>query len=181
MCSVFGHCTNPSSTMRIIKVISILAMISAVFTTYAEESHEAKKINPKEIVNQIVENSNGNVNIEMTNDLYELLIPQKKNLKPTNRKGIYRTHGYRIQVFSDGRNQHTLEARANARGNAILAKFPKYRGQVYTFSKLPNWFTRVGNFETIEEANEALKELKRAFPSFAGEMRTVNCEVLIRK
>lgn len=117
----------------------------------------------------------------MSDDLYNLLIPTKKERKVVNRNGTYRTMGYRIQVFSDGRNQHTLEARANARGNAVLSRFPKYKGQVYTFSKSPNWFTRIGNFETMEDANSALKELKRAFPSFSGEMRIVKCEVLIRK
>jgi uncharacterized glyoxalase superfamily metalloenzyme YdcJ len=85
-----------------------------------------------------------------------------------------------VQVFSDGRNQTTLEARARARGNAIVAKFPKDRGQVYSFSKSPNWYTRVGNFSTAAEANAALQELKRAFPSFASEMRTVKCDIILK-
>ena len=89
--------------------------------------------------------------------------------------------GYSIQVFSDGRNQGSLEARAKARGSAVLAKFPKYRGQVYTFSQSPSWYTRVGNFRTQQEASEALSELKRAFPSFASEMRVVKCKIVVIK
>lgn len=163
------------------KIISILILLSVAFTAHAEEQENHKIINPEQIVNDIVNGSNNNVSIEMSDDLYNLLIPTKKERKVVNRNGTYRTMGYRIQVFSDGRNQHTLEARANARGNAVLSRFPKYKGQVYTFSKSPNWFTRIGNFETMEDANSALKELKRAFPSFSGEMRIVKCEVLIRK
>lgn len=89
--------------------------------------------------------------------------------------------GYRIQVFSDGRNPSTLQSRAKLRGNAIVAKFPKYRGQVYSFSSSPNWYTRVGNFKTHEEASSALAELKRAFPSFAAEMRVVKSTITVIK
>ena len=90
-------------------------------------------------------------------------------------------YGYRVQVFSDGRNQGTLEARAKARGSAVLARFPKYRGQVYTYSQSPNWYTRVGNFRSQQEANAALHELKRAFPSFSSEMRVVKCKIVVIK
>lgn len=94
---------------------------------------------------------------------------------------VQKRQGFRIQVFSDGRNPATLQARAQARGNAIVARFPKYRGQVYSFSSAPNWYTRIGNFKTSDEANEALMELKRAFPSFAAEMRVVKSQITIIK
>lgn len=94
---------------------------------------------------------------------------------------VQKRQGYRIQVFSDGRNPSTLQARAKARGNAIVAKFPKYRGQVYSFSSAPNWYTRIGNFQTSGEANAALAELKRAFPAFAAEMRVVKSQITIIK
>lgn len=108
----------------------------------------------------------------------------KKPGSPVKRKGeaaVQKKQGYRIQVFSDGRNPSTLQARANARGNAIVAKFPKYRGQVYSFSSAPNWYTRIGNFKTHDEAAKALVELKRAFPSFAAEMRVVKSQITIIK
>lgn len=94
---------------------------------------------------------------------------------------MHKTQGYRIQVFSDGRNPSTLQARAKARGNAIVAKFPKYRGQVYSFSSSPNWYTRIGNFKTAKEANDAMIELKRAFPAFAQEMRVVKSPITLIK
>lgn len=91
-----------------------------------------------------------------------------------------KANGFRIQVFSDGRNQSSLEARAKARGNAIVARFPKYRGQVYTYSSAPNWYTRIGNFRTEEEARKALDELKRSFPHFSSEMRVVKSKISTR-
>ena len=103
---------------------------------------------------------------------------------PVKKRGegaVQKRQGFRIQVFSDGRNPSTLQARAQARGNAIVAKFPKYRGQIYSFSASPNWYTRIGNFKTQDEANKALAELKRAFPAFAAEMRVVKSQITIIK
>lgn len=105
----------------------------------------------------------------------------KKPAATKSGKGNQKNQGFRIQVFGDGRNPGTLQARAKARGNAIVAKFPKYRGQVYTFSSSPNWYTRIGNFKTSQEASAALAELKRAFPSFAAEMRVVKSQITVRK
>lgn len=141
-----------------------------------------KNVNP---VEKIIEESNGNVTIDMSESLLNRLLQQEEhrstpatgNLRP----GINKLNGYRIQVFSDGRNQHSLEQRAKSRGNAIAAKFPKYRGQVYSFSSSPNWYTRVGNFRTSAEASSALAELKRAFPQFASEMRVVKSQIVIIK
>lgn len=100
-------------------------------------------------------------------------------VKKKGTSGLQKRQGYRIQVFGDGRNPATLQARAQARGNAIVAKFPKYRGQIYSFSSAPNWYTRIGNFKTQEEAGRALAELKRAFPSFSAEMRVVKSPITI--
>lgn len=108
-----------------------------------------------------------------------LVKPGTAKRKGGTSSGIKKGQGFRIQVFGDGRNPATLQARAKARGNAIVAKFPKYRGQIYSFSASPNWYTRVGNFKTSKEANDALAELKRAFPSFAAEMRVVKSPITI--
>lgn len=134
------------------------------------------------IVEKIEAESNGNVIIEIDEDLLEKILTdpgvavRKKESKDPNAT----RNGYRIQVFSDGRNQSSLEARAKARGNAIIARFPKYRGQVYTYSSAPNWYTRIGNFRNEEEAQKALDELKRSFPQFSSEMRIVKSKVTIR-
>lgn len=142
-------------------------------------------------IREIEEASEGNVTFDIPQRIADKILAdppkprhrQQEN-RPTHqssRPSIHKRQGYRIQVFSDGRNQHSLESRAKARGNAIVAKFPKYRGQVYSFSSSPNWYTRVGNFSTSSEASKALAELKRAFPSFAGEMRIVKCQIVIIK
>ena len=142
-------------------------------------SSEETKKNPIEM---ITESSGGNITIEIPPALLEsLLQDQVGKSGPDLKSGINKLAGYRIQVFSDGRNQSTLENRAKARGNLILSKFPKYKGQVYTFSNSPNWYTRIGNFRTVAEANSALAELKKAFPGFSSEMRVVKSQIIVIK
>lgn len=134
------------------------------------------------VVEKIQRESHGNISIDIPTGILELVLkPSVKKESPALRSGVNKIAGYRIQVFSDGRNQQTLEARAKARGSAILAKFPKYRGQVYSYSSSPNWYTRVGNFQTNSEASAALTEMKRAFPNFASEMRIVKCQIVVIK
>ncbi|MDE6577282.1 MAG: SPOR domain-containing protein [Muribaculaceae bacterium] len=135
------------------------------------------------VIEKIEKGSKGEITIDIPQNILDLILRQsaKKDPNAGMKNGINKLAGYRIQVFSDGRNQSTLEARAKARGSAILAKFPKYRGQVYTYSSSPNWYTRVGNFRTNAEANAALTEMKRAFPNFASEMRIVKCQIVVIK
>lgn len=134
--------------------------------------------------------ANGNIEFEISPDLMESILqrPEGRRItrtisRPTVKHTgtLQKIKGYRIQVFSDGRNQAQLEGQARQRGNAIAAKFPKYRGQIYTYSQAPNWITRVGNFQTTSEAQAALSELKSAFPRFAGEMRIVNTQIYVLK
>lgn len=135
----------------------------------------------------IEQSSDGTISVTIPDDLLRLILngaPRHASSGPARpvrpSRQVGKAEGWRIQVFADGQNPSTLRARAHARGNAVVARFPKYRGQVYTFSTSPNWYCRVGNFRTAAEANAALAELKRAFPAFASEMRTVKCTVILR-
>lgn len=160
-----------------IKMLIPAALLSGwAFSSFADGPEN------ENIVERIEAESNGNVIIEIDEDLLDKILTdpgvavRKKEVKDPNAQ----RNGYRIQVFSDGRNQSSLEARAKARGNAIVARFPKYRGQVYTYSSAPNWYTRIGNFRTEEEAQKALDELKRSFPNFSSEMRVVKSKINVR-
>ena len=160
-----------------IKTLIPAAMLSGWVVTASADGPESENI-----VERIEAESNGNVIIEIEEDLLEKIMTdpevpvRKKEVKDPNAV----RNGFRIQVFSDGRNQSSLEARAKARGNAIVARFPKYRGQVYTFSSAPNWYTRIGNFRNEDEAQKALEELKRSFPNFSSEMRIVKSKINVR-
>ena len=141
---------------------------------------------PANVVEKIEMASEGNIEIDIPKDILDRILREYEPKKSGNRNenirpGINKLSGFRIQVFGDGRNQHSLESRARARGSAIVAKFPKYRGQVYSYSSSPNWYTRIGNFRTQGEASSALAELKRAFPQYANEMRVVKSQIVVIK
>ena len=135
------------------------------------------------VVEKIMEESNGNITIDIPAPILDAILHESTGKKANTdlKNGINKVGGYRIQVFSDGRNQSTLESRAKARGNMILSKFPKYKGQIYTYSSSPNWYTRIGNFRTASEANSALTELKKAFPNLSSEMRVVKSQIVVIK
>lgn len=153
------------------------------------------------IVEALIQESDSTVSVVLSPSLARDIMPEAKGYAETEteveeedakvddrqdderpgRKVATRTNGYRIQVFSDGRNQSTLRTRARARAKKIISKFPQYNRKVYSFSKAPYYYTRVGNFATRAEADRALAQLRRAFPEFAGEMRVVSSEVIISK
>jgi len=169
---------------KILSPATRLIVATALIPALCQAQNISQSETTRNQVEIIEEESEGRINVEAPDDIIESILnpPQeKKPQTPAHRKAVSgKTMGYRIQVFSDGRNQRSLEARARARGGAIASKFPKYRGQVYTFSRSPNWYTRIGNFRTIGEANAALAELRRAFPAFSSEMRTVKCQILVK-
>lgn len=182
-----------ASTRMLMAFIFLLSVVCGTAQTYSTnitasttQDNDSTALNP---IEKIVEDSEGNVEILISQDLMDKILKtptaHKKSHtgtgRPAIRPGINKMSGYRIQVFADGRNQASLEARAKSRGAAISARLPKYRGQVYTFSSSPNWYTRVGNFRSQSEANEALSELRSAFPSFANEMRVVKCQIVVIK
>lgn len=171
--------------MKLTKLMIILTMAgSMIFPAMAQTSSENKNNN---VVEKIVEESEGTVEIEVPDNILREIMKDEqprqvhKSQKSRMKPGINKVSGYRIQVFSDGSHQASLESRARARGSAIVAKFPKYRGQVYSYSSSPNWYTRIGNFMTSAEASAALSELKRAFPQFAAEMRVVKSSIVVIK
>ncbi|MCM1377305.1 MAG: SPOR domain-containing protein [Clostridium sp.] len=171
---------------RLLKFVIIAVLSLPTLPAFADESVENSD-NAQSLLTRIEEESGGNIIFEIPENIESKIFsvptaPKKIVHTPAQRggrHGVSKQNGFRIQVFNDGRNQGSLQARAKARGNAIVSRFPKYRGQVYTFSSAPNWFTRVGNFRTQAEANSAMAELKRAFPQFASEMRVVKCQVTI--
>lgn len=165
-----------------------LLILAAIFTLQAL-AQQGEPV--RGIVQSITEGSDSTIIIDIAPDLLRAVTPAPKVEKPRAERpkkdvrekptGPKRMQGFRIQIFGDGRNQATLQTRARVRTSQVLAKFPAFGHQVYTVSKAPNLYTRIGNFATRGEAAAALSKLQRAFPAFAGEMRIISCEVVINR
>ncbi|MBQ7042237.1 MAG: SPOR domain-containing protein [Muribaculaceae bacterium] len=78
--------------------------------------------------------------------------------------------GYRIQIFSDN-NSRTAKNEAKSKSLLISEKFPELR--TYITYNAPFWRLRVGDFRTLEEANDIVVKLKEEFPKFSKEIRVV--------
>lgn len=168
---------------------SILSIVFFLFGSLCTFTFaQSEETSHKNILEVIENESEGNVEFDIpekiADKIFSVPTTGKKNTQTGTGNAVRpkpsKAQGFRIQVFCDGGNQSSLQARAKARCNAIASRFPKYRGQVYTFSSAPNWYGRVGNFKSQAEANAALAELKRAFPAFAGEMRVVKSQITTR-
>ena len=69
------------------------------------------------------------------------------------------TIGYRIQIYAGGNTRYAKEEAQKA-GQYIKAKYPEI--PVYTEFVSPRWVCRVGDFKTIEEADQVMRILKKS-------------------
>ena len=78
---------------------------------------------------------------------------------PTTSKGKkIQTIGYRIQVYAGGNTRYAKEEAMKA-AQLVKNKYPEI--VVYTEFVAPRWVCRVGDFKTIEEADQAMRMLKK--------------------
>ena len=66
--------------------------------------------------------------------------------------------GYRVQAFAGG-NSRQDRIKAEQTANTIKRNYPEV--PVYTHFYSPRWICRVGNYRTLEEAEEMLHNLKK--------------------
>lgn len=76
-------------------------------------------------------------------------------------RNSYKTQGYRVQAFSGG-NSRADKKKAEDAGMAIKRMMPDEPVYVHFYS--PSWKCRVGNYQTLEEAHEALRQIKQIYP-----------------
>ena len=69
------------------------------------------------------------------------------------------TIGYRIQIYAGG---NTRFAKEEAQKAALYIKENYPEIPVYTDFVAPRWVCRVGDYKTIEEADQAMRMLKRS-------------------
>lgn len=78
---------------------------------------------------------------------------------PTTSKGKkIQTIGYRIQIYAGGNTRYAKEEALKA-AQYVKEKYPEV--PVYTDFVAPRWVCRVGDYKTIEEADQAMRMLKK--------------------
>lgn len=165
-----------SSIYRYLSVLTVLFLL-----TVAANGQSTKQRN--EILRQLNSElpSKGRVKVyedrSITHILGRSIGPARKiYTNADDSSQFYRVKGYKIQAFS-GNNQRSSRDEANSKQSQINTYFPELESVVLFES--PFWRLRVGNFETREEAQEVMLELRKQFPSFGKEMYIVADEVKI--
>ena len=69
------------------------------------------------------------------------------------------TMGYRIQIYAGGNTRYAKEEAQKA-AQFIKVNFPKL--PVHTDFVAPRWVCRVGDYKTIEEADQVMRMLKKS-------------------
>lgn len=76
----------------------------------------------------------------------------------TSGQKVMKTFGYRIQVYA-GNNSRIARNEAYGVASRVKEYFPELK--VYTSFTPPRWLCRVGDFRSIEEADAAMRQLKK--------------------
>lgn len=82
----------------------------------------------------------------------------------------YKNGYFRIEVYSD--NSRNAKAKATAKRQYMQNRFPLYPTKL-AFDA-PFWRVRVGEFKSRADAESALAEIRKAFPSYGTYIRIVH-------
>lgn len=82
--------------------------------------------------------------------------------------------GFRVEVYADN-NVRTAKIQAANRKRQLQTRLPQYR--TYLVFEAPFWRVRLGDFTTRSAAENALAEVRKAFPSFQSGLRVVRSAI----
>ncbi len=86
--------------------------------------------------------------------------------------------GYRIQVFV-GNNQRESKNEAYSKETDVKSIFPEMT--TYVGFTAPFWRLKVGDFQSYQEAQKMLLQLRSKFPEYGREMSVVKDRIRIKK
>lgn len=89
----------------------------------------------------------------------------------------HQTHGrqgYRVEVYADN-NVRSAKINAASKKRAMQSRFPQYN--IYLVFEAPFWRVRMGDFTSKSAAENAMAEVKRAFPAISSGLRVVRCNI----
>lgn len=96
-------------------------------------------------------------------------ISEEQGLEDLSRHQVAKTVTYSVEVYAD--NSRQAEAQATVRRRSIEQRFPHYPAALEY--KSPFWRVKVGHFTGRSDAEEAMAEIRKAFPSYAPYLRVV--------
>lgn len=154
-----------------------------LFPAFASAQDTIQKVKTEDIVSKITrpERGKGSVLIIQDDKIAEKLgKPILKNAITTPINGLrkdIKVSGFRIQVFS-GNNQRISKNEAFRKESDLKLSFPEL--STYVKYNAPFWRLRVGDFQSYQDAQKMLVQLRHAFPSFGREMSIVKESIQVK-
>lgn len=165
--------------MKFYRLLCFLIVFPALMS--AQDSITGRKL--EDIVSKInkPEPGKGSVTIIQEDQIGEKLgkpVIRNAVIIPANGEPRYmRISGWRIQVFS-GNNQRVSKNEAFSKEADLKLVFPEL--STYVKYNAPFWRLRVGDFQSYQDAQSMLVQLRRAFPAFGREMSIVKEKVQVK-
>lgn len=159
--------------MRKVLIITCLTMFYATWSVAQQQSQD----NTPDICKHLEQT--GRVVLRHDPRLNTLLTTPKTHVSSSQQqadKGRLTGNGFRIRVFA-GNKQNVSKTEAYRIQRMLQEQNPDL--ETYVVFKTPFWRLLAGNFRTTEEANAVLRQLKKQFPSLAGEMFVVGDEIYL--
>lgn len=153
------------------KISLSLLFILAVGTLFAQESEKTGKQNIFEALASVDSSSNATVKIYQDKRI-ELALVERKSQSGSH--ATTTASGYRVQVFSSN-TQRTAKTEAFKIEKELKDVFPEHA--VYVNYTSPFWKVRIGDFKSLEDAQELRSELIKIFPNLRSETYTVKDQV----
>lgn len=163
---------------RITKII-LFALFTFVFANVNAQQQPVPK---NEIIRELNTDVPGKGKVTIYEDeaiagvLGRSMAPPRRVYSTGDGSQYYRMRGFKIQAFS-GNNQRTSKNEAYYKQGLLNTSFPEHETVVLFES--PFWRLRAGNFQTRQDANAVLSDMKKMFPAFGKEMYIVVDEVKI--
>lgn len=82
--------------------------------------------------------------------------------------------GFRVEVFADN-NPRSAKSQAQARRQRIAQRLPQYA--TYLVFESPYWRVRVGDFRSRQEAEMAMAEIRKLFPTYSKDLRIIRTAI----
>lgn len=155
-------------------IILVLFVISGHLCAQ-EESKEKPTIFEALLAEEL---GSGSISIHQSQSILQLVGKPATALSGARYSNGYAIlQGYRVQLYSGNRSNSKNIARARAA--QVKNYFPDLDTSVEF--EAPFWRLRVGGFVEFSEAREALRELKKQFPTFSKEMYVVRSTIRIKQ
>lgn len=154
------------------KISLALTFLFTIGFLFAQEVDKTEKKNIFRTLASVDSASGATVKVHQDKRI-ELALAERRSTSTTQHTTITAA-GYRVQVFSSN-TQRTAKSEAFKIEKELRDVFPEQA--VYVNYTSPFWKVRVGDFRTMQEAQEFRAELIKIFPNLKSETYTVKDQV----